>query len=286
MINRINYRNTERNSDFEIIDIRLFFSTRPKRLLQKDFRLNFWALIYISEGTGCHYLDFKRYEYKKGDIVFIQKNQVHRFEVNDEVRGWIIHINEPFFYLIKGFNGEVFLDFVDRAFGVPVLSFDTSAGSTNRVLIELIYKEYNKLDEMFDIELVAALFNGFILSLGDLVPAKEKIFFSKDYENFKRFRQLVEEHYAETRNVEDYSVMMNLSKKTVNQASRKVAGLSAKQFIINRIILEIKRYLSLGELLNYEIADVLGFDEPANMTKFFMRYEGLSPKDFRETLDH
>lgn len=284
MINRIDYINAERDSDFEIIDLQLFFKKRPRKLLERNFRLNFWSVIYISEGSGSHYVDFKRYSYKKGDIIFIQKNQVHRFEVNDDVKGWALHINEPFFYRIKSFNDDVFLSFVDRAYGVPVLSFDTSAASTNRVLIELIYKEYNKADENFDIELVAALFNGFVLSLGDLAPVNEKIFFSKDYENFKRFRQLVEDNYTETRSVEEYSILMSLSKKTINQATRNVTGLSAKQFIINRIVLEIKRYLSLGELLNYEIADILGFDEPANMTKFFIRYEGLSPKDFRKTL--
>ena len=189
-----------------------------------------------------------------------------------------------FFYQIRGFKGEVFLDFIDKAFGVPVLPFDISSESANRALIDLIYKEYSKIDELFDIELIAALFEAFILSLRFQVPVKEKIFQSKDYENFKIFRQLVEESYTHTRNVEDYSNMMNLSRKTINQACRRVAGLSAKQYIINRLILEIKRYLCLGELLNYEISDHLGFDEPANMTKFFMRYEGLSPKEFRNKM--
>ena len=101
------------------------------------------------------------------------------------------------------------------------------------------------------------------------MPQKEKIFQSKDYENFRNFRQLVEEHYSETRNVEDYSRMMALSRKLFNQACRNVAEISAKQFIINRIILEIKRYISLGELLNYEIADLLGFDEGGQYDKVF-----------------
>jgi AraC family transcriptional regulator, transcriptional activator of pobA len=284
MINRIDYKNSERDSDFEIIDLQHFFATRPHTLLQKDVRMNFWAILYITEGKGHHYVDLIRYSYKKGDILFIQKNQIHRFEINDEVEGYIIHVNEPFFYRIKGFNGEVFLDFIDKAYGVPVLPFDTSADSTNRALVNLLYKEYCCIAGKFNIELIASLFDSFMLTLKSQLSIDEKIFLSKDYENFKVFRQLVEENYSNTKNVEDYSVMMNLSRKTINQASRNVAGLSAKQFIINRIILEIKRFLCLGNLLNYEIADQLGFDEPANMTKFFMHYEGISPKEFRKNI--
>jgi len=61
--------------------------------------------------------------------------------------------------------------------------------------------------------------------------------------------------------------------------------LSAKQFIIDRILLEIKRYLAQGELTINEISDLMGFDEPSNLTKFFKRYEGLSPKEFRTELN-
>ncbi len=60
----------------------------------------------------------------------------------------------------------------------------------------------------------------------------------------------------------------------LNYATRSIVDLSAKQFIIDRIMLEIKRYLSQGELMNYEISDMLGFDEPANMTKFLKGMKG------------
>lgn len=281
-IERIEFKNKHHKTDFEIVDLQLFFATRPHQHLMKDFRLDFWLIMVITEGEGSHYIDFKKYAYKKGDILFVQKNQVHRFVVNDTVEGYALYINEPFFYRIEGFNGDIFLEFVDKAFGSPIISFDTSKGRTNRSLIELVYKEYNKTSEELSIELVATLFQGFILSLRRQIHDNDQVILSKDYEHFKEYRRLVEAHYMTTRNVEDYTKMMHLSKKTVNQATRNVVGVSAKQYIINRIVLEIKRYLSQGTLMNYEIADLLGFAEAANMTKFFKHYEGVSPKVFRE----
>ena len=111
------------------------------------------------------------------------------------------------------------------AFSVPDLSFYVSLNSTNRELIDLIYKEYNESDEIFNIESISALFRGFILSLrGQCSPLKGKIFQSRDYENFKTFRQFVKDNYCKIRNEEDFSHLMKLSKKTINQVSRNVAG--------------------------------------------------------------
>ncbi|MDC7227609.1 MAG: helix-turn-helix transcriptional regulator [Spirochaetales bacterium] len=284
MINRIDYKNPGKKADFEIVGLQDFFTTRPTSLIQRDARLNFWAIIFITAGSGRHSIDFTPHSYSNGDVIFIQKNQVHHFEVNNKAKGYIIHINEPFFFRIEGFNGDIFLEFVDHAFGSPVMPFDLNLGGTNTLLLDLIYREYRNPDKNFNIELIASLFQSLILSLRAEIPQTDKIFFSKDYKHFWIFRQLIEEHYTETRYVEDYAGMMGLTAKTVNQAVRRVVGLSAKQFIKNRIILELKRYLSQGELLNYEIAEELGFDEAANMTNFFSRNVGMSPKAFRDSI--
>lgn len=269
----------------QFIDIELFFATRSHFALQKDYRLNFWCIIYVTEGCGVHFVDFKPYKYSKGDCLFVHKNQVHHFETNDQVKGYIFHINEPFFYRVQGFNGDIFLEFVDKALGSPLLTYDTSPHMTNRILVDLIYQEYNKINEHINVELIATLFQAFIMTLKEISLPNEALLLSRDYETFKNYRQLVEANYKKIKHVEAYAEMMHLSKKTVNQATRKVTGLTAKQFIINRIILEIKRLLSQGELMNYQIADELGFDEAANMTKFFKHYEGISPKEFKNNTE-
>ena len=140
-------------------------------------------------------------------------------KLGNNVNGYIIHINEPFFYRVEGFNGDIFLEFIDKSFGSSVLPFDLSTHSTNRILLELIYKEYSNIDNRFNIELIASLFQGLVLSLRADTPIQDKIFKTKDYDNFKTFRQLVEQHYTETRNVEEYAEMMKLSKKTINQSN-------------------------------------------------------------------
>lgn len=284
-IDRVAYKNAKKEMDFEIVDLQLFFSTRAKSFIEKDCRINFWTILFIIEGQGQHYIDFKKVEYHDNSVVFIQKNQVHRYVVNYQVKGYAIHINEPFFYLLNGFRSELFLDLIDQALGVPILFLEEGDVYTSKMLVDLLYREYSKRESMLNSELIATLFQGFVLSLKGIASIENNLLLSKDYEYYKAFRQLLEENYCKIRTVERYAELMKTSKKTINNATRKVSGLSAKEFIIERVVLEIKRYLSQGDLLNYEISEILGFDDAANMTRFFKKYTGLSPKKFRDELE-
>lgn len=286
IIDSIDYKNAKKNVDFEIVELSLFLSSTPAAILKREYRMNFWNILYITEGSGTHYVDFVEYSYNKGDVIFIQKNQVQKFGDYDNVKGYMLHINEPFFYQFPRLNMNVFFEFLDDFCDSPRLHFDISEGRTNRLLVELMYNEYNKFTNQDDnMELLSSIFQSFILALKMQMPHNEQTSYkAKEYELFKEYRTLVEKYYTEFRAVDDYANMLHVSKKTINGAVKSVSGMTAKQFIINRILLEIKRYLSQGELMNYEIADILGFDAAANMTKFFKHYEGLSPKEFKEQL--
>lgn len=60
-------------------------------------------------------------------------------------------------------------------------------------------------------------------------------------------------------------------------------GASAKQIIDQHVILEIKVLLQSTELSMQEIADRLGFPDQSYLGRYFKRYEGMSPGDYRKT---
>ena len=63
-----------------------------------------------------------------------------------------------------------------------------------------------------------------------------------------------------------------------------VLNKNAKDFVDERVILEIKRLLIHTHLSVKEIAEATGFDEPTNLIKFFKRYTGQTPLSFRDQL--
>ena len=74
-------------------------------------------------------------------------------------------------------------------------------------------------------------------------------------------------------------------KKTLNQTCRQYAGLTAKQFINQRILLESKRLLAYTKASVKEIAWQLGFEEASHFGKFFKKEMQKTPLAFRKEFE-
>lgn len=61
-----------------------------------------------------------------------------------------------------------------------------------------------------------------------------------------------------------------------------MAGRSAQQLLHERVLLEAKRHLTYTNMTIGQVAERLGFKEPAYFTRFFKRSVKLTPKAFRQ----
>ena len=61
-------------------------------------RLNFYAILIITEGEVNHIVDFKVHTLKKGDVMVISKGQIHAFEEHTEYNGYLVVFSEAFMH--------------------------------------------------------------------------------------------------------------------------------------------------------------------------------------------
>lgn len=101
---------------------------------------------------------------------------------------------------------------------------------------------------------------------------------------YRRLRREIELSYRRTRRVEDYAARLECSVRTLTRACLAVTGRSAKQVIDDRVTLQAMRLLAATELPIAEIGGELGFSEPTNFGRFFVREVGQSPGAFRGRL--
>jgi len=101
-------------------------------------------------------------------------------------------------------------------------------------------------------------------------------------ENFERFNELIDKHFTEERSVKFYADALNIHPHHLNFLSKKLTGLSAKETINNRIILEAKYLLSSSTLTVKEIAYKLGFENPEYFYVFFRKEGHMTPTKYRE----
>lgn len=101
-------------------------------------------------------------------------------------------------------------------------------------------------------------------------------------EYFSRFSALVERRYLQHRSIEQLAHEVGISVAHLNAICRELAGQSALQVVHQRLLLEAKRNLIYTTMTINQLAERLGFADPAYFSRFFRRLVGVSPKVFRQ----
>ncbi len=274
--------------EFEIFPISSLFSRRAKLDIPLDMphRIDFYHIMYITKGTGTHYIDFRPYPYSAGSILFISKGQVHAFEIRADIEGFLILFTDAF--LSKNLIHSDILSFY-RLYNYhlhsPIMQPAETSGEIFGNIINEIYTEYRFPDEFAKEEILRLLLKLLLLKAERIkrsFTGKEKN--SDWFLQFGVFRNELEKRFSETRNAKEYAQMMNISYKHLNEICKSAAGLTAKAFIDKFVILETKRRLAISDDSVKELSYQLGFDEPTNFVKFFKKHTRLSPAQFRKTL--
>jgi AraC-like DNA-binding protein len=120
-----------------------------------------------------------------------------------------------------------------------------------------------------------------LLRLSDVEPEGGPGQAASDSEILGRFRGLIDERFAATRQVEEYAGLLGCSVRTLTRASLAATGRTAKQLVDDRVALEAKRLLAESDLSVAEVGARLGFSEATNFGRFFARTVGCSPGAFR-----
>ncbi|WP_430615280.1 helix-turn-helix domain-containing protein [Flavobacterium sp. JP2137] len=107
---------------------------------------------------------------------------------------------------------------------------------------------------------------------------------SQDISEFKianAFKKLALEHAVEEKNVGYYSDRLNITKRSLDKATERVFGQTAKVVLIDILIEKSKALLANTDRSIKDICLELGFSQETNFSSFFKNYTGESPTEFR-----
>lgn len=280
--------NKSQSLDIEVMDFNAL-SEKLNRIRSHDpytiHRIEFYLILIVTKDSYRHFIDFKFYNLQEGSALFIAKNQVHHFTKDlNNCEGFCIIFNNIF--LSKHFFLSDSLKF-NRLFNYHIeepiihqndMGKDSFVGIANK-----LYQEYIFPNGFVKSEILRSLLHILLLQAE---RAKEIHSTGRSktqwLEIFNSFKDMLEKEYSTSRNSRHYASQLLISYKFLNDIVKKLTKKTVKAFIDDFVTMEIKRYLVSTSLSVKEISYKTGFEEPANMVKFFKKNTAITPLKFRQ----
>ncbi|MBA5761096.1 helix-turn-helix transcriptional regulator [Vibrio sp. 404] len=240
-------------------------------------RLNFSALIYITEGEGQHYIDHQLHMIKAGTLLTLGKNQIHAFAKSRTVDGFVVPFNCTF--LAENKQDPYFDSIIAALVQVNCIH---NIGEDIDALFKVMVSEFYS-DSEFRAEIIRSLLRTILLkSIVPVYKARAQQAKNLGASDFYRLKNHIDEHFNLRPSVAEIALALGKSVKQLDKLSKDNAGISVKELLDERVLIEAKRQLAFSQYTISDIATELGFNEATNMTKFFKRHTGINPKDFRQ----
>lgn len=259
--------------------------------LDKDVELlrdkTLYKFIWIMEGEVELIINYESFIFYAGEIVSL--SYLHCMKLGS-VRGRYraMLFNNRFYHIIDH-DSEVLCNGLLFNGSQNVISFrvnDEDVFKLNR-LINVFLEELALHDSMQD-EMLRIILKRTIILCCRLARNKDGVFSQRcaRFEIMRKFYALVDEHFREKKQVQEYACMLNKSPKTLANILSFYHRPPAIKVIHNRIIAEAERLLYYTSKSSKEIAFLLGFEEHALFSRFFKNMTGMNTSQFRRQSRH
>ncbi|RFU48448.1 helix-turn-helix domain-containing protein [Paraburkholderia sp. DHOC27] len=240
-------------------------------------------VIFVRSGRGVMNLEGSDVPFEGPCALLLPTECVHGLDYELDVDRWVVTIEVAYLTQVNAKLQEfIALWALPRV--IP-LSDSAEAGVEFGSLIKGLKREVES-DAVGHVVGIEALLTSLLLMLvreARLDQTANEGASRNDVRLVDRFRKLIDEHYRENLQLQDYASMMAVSLVQLRAACASAAEQSPTKMIHARIITEAKRNLIFGDMSVEQIAFGLGFADAAYFTRFFRREVGQAPSQFRIT---
>lgn len=250
-------------------------------------RHNYYEIFLFYKGGGVHRIDFNTYPIESNAIHFISPGQVHYIKRTAGCHGYVITFPQELFSLHDQQNMLNQLSYYHNYREPTLFTCSEKEIEGIKIWISKLVAEFS-IPENKSEDLIRACLTVILLECNRMFThysGKEQEFKLNTGGNLiLQFRQLLDIHYISMQQVQQYADLLGVTAGHLNDTIKKITGFTTSNHIHERLLLEAKRKLANTDLSAKEIAFDLNFEDPAYFGRFFRKYTGLSPVQFREQI--
>lgn len=249
------------------------------QILLKPHRLSFYYFQYIEKGEATFIADLKKFSIGDGELAFGLPNQIFtKLPYDKTMKQYALSFDEQTLKLLPGSY-----QFLVNPFNVNSLAFDAATQQRVKNLLSGLFQLLHAPGKQRKAEVILAhlhtLLTEFNTAYFEQYRTPEVIAGSK-LDKYLAFKLAVEDNLTEQHDVQSIADKLALTSSTLYGIVKEFGGVSPKEWMTNRLMLEAQRKLQYSNISVKELAYDLGYSDPRYFSRLFKKSTGKSVSDY------
>lgn len=257
-----------------------------KEYLNTPRQLPGCMIILCTEGTCTLQIHLSEYTLKKDSVAVIFPEIFCKMsEVSEDCRFTYILFSKELVNHTDVFTHTI--EYTPYIFEQPVIHLRPEISEIVQDYLKIVFKVQEVTNASIDRAQASMTFTQIILGLRKTIvpqPAPNN-HYCRNYEIVRELLRMAIQHYRTERNVSFYADKLHLSPQHLSTTVKKVTGKTLTEIISTLVIHDAQAKLRSSELTIQEIAYSLNFPDISFFGKYFKRYTGMSPKQYRKNAE-
>jgi AraC-like DNA-binding protein len=238
-------------------------------------RSPYFFFMFMLEGRGHHQVDTQKYDLVPDELIFVTPNQLHEQQI----------IERGSRFLKIGFD-ESCLSLLPKQYPFLLnthtkqkISFSPSASLRVKAVFSILLELLQDWDTAP--ELILAHLNSLLTEINTAYFGHSEVSRRTTSSCYAGFQLLVEQRLTDQPGVRQIAETLGINLNGLYKTVKQHSGLSPKDYITKRLILEAQRRLYLTPHLSVkELAFELGFNDPDYFSRLFKKVTGQRVSQF------
>jgi len=249
------------------------------RILRQPHRLSFYYFQYLEKGDATFKTDLDEFTIHDGELAFGLPNQIFtKLPYDKNMPQYALSFDENTLKMLPGLY-----PFLVNPFNVNTISFDPASQQRIKNLLSGLFQLLHASGKQKKAEVILAHLHTLLTEFntayfeeyqGQEINANTKL------SKYIAFKLTVENNLADQHDVQSIADKLALTSNTLYSIVKEYAGVSPKEWIINRLMLEAQRKLLYSSVSVKELAYELGFNDPRYFSRVFKKSTGKSVSSY------
>ncbi|WP_367137034.1 AraC family transcriptional regulator [Saccharothrix sp. HUAS TT1] len=238
-------------------------------------RHTFHEIVHVTGGAGTHVVDLARWELRPPHLCVIAPGQVHHWDGARDLRGSVLLFTDDFLL-----DHPADRDLLRRLSERPWLTLDEPTHARVGGLIAELDEEYRRGEPGVE-TVLRALLHVLVVRAARLPETPAAAPPARPGAVAEEFARLAGRTDHALWSVREYAERIGVTPGYLTEAVKAATGRTPSELVREARTHEAMRLLAKTDLSVRQVANRVGFADPAYFCRFFRRETGLSPGGFR-----